>query len=458
MDANSLWSKMKQDLKGEFPPTFFDVYFEEKETKPVAIKNNIFYLKGNNRSKEFFETQKRDLILKTLEQYNVTNIVVLTNDLDDKEIYKSLQEEKNSTSDSDDKSDWNKLISKANNIAHANLNPKYTFNTFVEGPSNALAVAACKRVSDSDETLNDNPLFIYGGVGLGKTHLMHGIGHRFLERDPSKKILYVSSETFTNDLISAIREKKSDEFREKYRSVDIFMIDDVQFIAGKTSVEEELFHTFNDVHAAGKKIILSSDRPPKDIPKLEERLQSRFKWGMTVDIQAPDYSTRMAILQTKAENDDISLPNDVTEYIADNVQSNIRELEGALNKVILYADLSTKELNLTTAKEALKDILVSYNTKEVNILRIKEMVANAYNVTIEELDSKKRTKNIAFPRQVAMYIARNILDLSLPSIGNEFGGRDHTTVMHAVRKIEDEINKSEMTRVQIEKIISDLNS
>lgn len=286
---------------------------------------------------------------------------------------------------------------------------------------------------------------------------MHAIGHDVLERDPSKKVLYVSSETFTNELIMAIREKKNDEFRHKYRSVDLFMIDDVQFIAGKTSVEEELFHTFNDVYAAGKKIILSSDRPPRDIPHLKDRLKSRFICGIMVDIQAPDYSTRMAILQSKAENDNLYIPKDVIEYIADNVKSNIRELEGALNKVILYADLSSKELNLDTAKEALKDILVSYKTKEINVLRIKEMVADAYNVTVDDLNSKKRTKNIAFPRQIAMYIARNLLDISLPNIGDEFGGRDHTTVMHAIKKVEDEMSKSEITKVKIEKIVSDLN-
>ncbi len=259
-------------------------------------------------------------------------------------------------------------------------------------------------------------------------------------------------------MVTAIREKKNSEFREKYRNVDIFMIDDVQFVAGKNSVQEELFHTFNDVHGAGKKIILSSDKPPKDIPELEERLRSRFVWGLITDIQAPDYGTRMAILQNKAENDKLDIDSDVFEYIADNVKSNIRELEGALNKVILYSNLSAKPMNLATAKEALKDVLVSYTTKEVNILRIKEMVADAYNISVEDLISKKRTKNIAFPRQVAMYISRNLLDLSLPAIGDEFGGRDHTTVMHAVNKISDDIQKSEEVKIKIEKIISDLDS
>lgn len=455
MDANKLWISAKQKLKGSFPKSFFEIYFNE-ESIPIAVKDHVFYLRGNIRTKEFFENKKKDKLLEAFSELaaNINDVVVIT-DLDEElAFFQTVDEENARNSAADERTE---LISKASNIANANLNPKYTFDTFVVGPSNNIAVAACQRVASSDDIMNDNPLFLYGGVGLGKTHLMHAIGHNVLERDPSKKVLYVSSETFTNELIMAIREKKNDEFRHKYRSVDLFMIDDVQFIAGKTSVEEELFHTFNDVFAAGKKIILSSDRPPRDIPHLKDRLKSRFICGIMVDIQAPDYSTRMAILQSKAENDNLSIPKDVIEYIADNVKSNIRELEGALNKVILYADLSSQELNLDTAKEALKDILVSYKTKEINVLRIKEMVSDAYNVTVEELNSKKRTKNIAFPRQVAMYISRTLLDISLPNIGDEFGGRDHTTVMHAIKKIEDEMEKSEMTKVKIEKIISDLN-
>lgn len=455
MDANKLWISAKQKLKGSFPKSFFEIYFNE-ESIPIAVKDHVFYLRGNIRTKEFFENQKKDKLLEAFSELaaNINDVVVIT-DLDEELAFFQTVDEENAKNSVDD--ERTELISKASNIANANLNPKYTFDTFVVGPSNNIAVAACQRVASSDDIMNDNPLFLYGGVGLGKTHLMHAIGHNVLERDPAKKVLYVSSETFTNELIMAIREKKNDEFRHKYRSVDLFMIDDVQFIAGKTSVEEELFHTFNDVFAAGKKIILSSDRPPRDIPHLKDRLKSRFICGIMVDIQAPDYSTRMAILQSKAENDNLSIPKDVIEYIADNVKSNIRELEGALNKVILYADLSSQELNLDTAKEALKDILVSYKTKEINVLRIKEMVADAYNVTVDELNSKKRTKNIAFPRQVAMYISRTLLDISLPNIGDEFGGRDHTTVMHAIKKIEDEMEKSEMTKVKIEKIISDLN-
>nr|WP_308551346.1 chromosomal replication initiator protein DnaA [uncultured Peptostreptococcus sp.] len=455
MDVKNLWTSAQQKLKGVFTRAIFTLYFNEN-TVPIAINNNILYLSGDKRSKEFFENQQKEKILEAFDELaaNIKDIIVLTNEDNDLDSRVNIEKELNTNSDENNQ----KIMDLATSIANSNLNPKYTFNTFVVGSSNAMAVAACQRVAEYDETSNDNPLFLYGGVGLGKTHLMHAIGHRVLERDPSKKVLYVSSETFTNEMVTAIREKKNNEFRQKYRSVDIFMIDDVQFVAGKNSVQEELFHTFNDVHGAGKKIILSSDKPPKDIPELEERLRSRFVWGLISDIQPPDYGTRMAILQNKAENDNLDIDSDVFEYIADNVKSNIRELEGALNKVILYSNLSSKPMNLATAKEALKDVLVSYTTKEVNILRIKEMVADAYNISVEDLISKKRTKNIAFPRQVAMYISRNLLDLSLPAIGDEFGGRDHTTVMHAVNKIGDDMLKSEEIKIKIEKIISDLDS
>ena len=458
MDANKLWTSVTQKLKGTYPKSLFKVYFV-KDSIPIAIVNHVFYLRGTLSVKDFFENETHKAnVLKAFSELaaNINDISVITDDKTEMELFKTLEESENKE-EIDIKNDELSLKLRSESIANAKLNPKYTFNTFVVGPSNNIAVAACERIAMSDKISRDNPLFLYGGVGLGKTHLMHAIGHKILERDPSKKIIYISSETFTNEFLVALRHQKNAEFRDKYRNVDLFMIDDVQFIAGKETVEEELFHTFNDVFSAGKKIVLSSDRPPKDIPILEDRLKSRFVSGMTVDIQAPDYSTRMAILQYKSENEKKDIPNEVIEYIADNVKSNIRELEGALNKVILYSELSSKKIDLATAKEALKDILVSYKTKEINMLRIKEMVADSYNVTVEELNSKKRTKNIAFPRQVAMYIARNLLDISLPNIGDEFGGRDHTTVMHAIKKVEDEIMKSEITKVKIEKIISDLN-
>lgn len=452
-DPNRLWTAAKRLLKDTLPKDTFNLYFNG-DTNPITIKNGTFYLSGNIKSKAFFEIQQKDSLIKTFKDLavNVTDIVVLTDA--DIEMQKTIEDMEENT---DNEKSSDKMIELAKSISNANLNPKYTFDTFITGSSNNVASAACQRVAEYDDK-SYNPLFLYGGVGLGKTHLMHAIGHKVLENSPSKKVLYVSSETFTNELVQAIRSKNNNKFREKYRNVDLFMIDDVQFIAGKDSMEEELFHTFNDIYAAGKKIVLSSDRPPKEIKGLPERLQSRFTMGFMADIQPPDYSTRMAILIAKAKTDNVKMDKEIIEYIADNIQSNIRELEGALNRVIKYADLSQKELNLSTAKEALKDILASYNTtKEVNIVRIKEMVSIAYNVSLEDLNSKKRSKNIVFPRQVAMYLARTMLDISLPSIGDEFGGKDHTTVMHAIKKVEDEISKSDTIRVKIEKIKSDLN-
>ncbi|WAW14918.1 chromosomal replication initiator protein DnaA [Peptostreptococcus equinus] len=454
MDANKLWTSAKQRLKGIVHKSTYELYYEDNKTKPIAIDNNIFYLSGIERTKQFFENQGKEKLLEVFGELaaNITDIIVIT----DEDTKNQLMDKSNISDETPiENTDRIKILAKS--VSNANLNPKYTFDTFVIGPSNNFAVAACQNVARYNDTFRSyNPLFLYGGVGLGKTHLMHAIGHEILESDPLKKVLYVSSETFTNELIQAIRENKNEEFRRKYRSVDVLMVDDVQFLSGKASVQEELFHTFNDLHALEKKIILSSDKHPQDIQDLELRLKSRFRMGIATDIQPPDYSTRMAILQTKAETENIEMPKEVIEYIADNVQSNIRELEGALNKVILYSRFTSKELGLETAKEALKDILVSYSTKAPNILRIKEMVAESYNVTVEELDSKKRTKNIAYPRQVAMYLSRHILNISLPSIGEQFGGRDHTTVIHSINKIEDEIEKNEVTKMKIEKIISDL--
>ena len=343
-------------------------------------------------------------------------------------------------------------------IINANLNPKYTFDTFVSGPNNNIALAASLSMAGLNNNLKGkNPLYLYGGVGLGKTHLMQAIGHEIIRKDPSKKVLYVTSETFTNDLIMSLKNNTPETFRQKYRSVDVLMVDDVQFFSGKNSTQEELFHTFNVLQGQNKKIIFTSDKYPKDISGLEDRLTSRFGSGAVFDIQPPEFETRVAILQKKAQDENMSVDMDIIYYIAENVKSNIRELEGALNTVSFYASIAGRKIDLDTAREALKNQIISYNTKETNILRIKETVADAYNVTVEELDSKKRSKNIAFPRQVAMYLARNLLDKSLPKIGEEFGGRDHTTVMHAIKRIEDEIEKDDMTRMRIEKITSDLN-
>nr|WP_330382256.1 chromosomal replication initiator protein DnaA [Clostridioides difficile] len=321
--------------------------------------------------------------------------------------------------------------------------------------SNRFAHAACVAVAESPAKAY-NPLFLYGGVGLGKTHLMHAIGHHIVSQKKDSKVVYVSSEKFTNELINSIKDDKNEEFRNKYRNVDVLLIDDIQFIAGKERTQEEFFHTFNTLHEANKQIIISSDRPPKDIPTLEDRLRSRFEMGLITDIQAPDFETRIAILRKKAQLERIDVPNEVMSYIAKNIKSNIRELEGALTRVVAYSSLSNRVISFDLATEALKDIITTSKNEEINVLRIKEKVSSVFNLKMEDFNSKKRTRSIAYPRQIAMYLTRELTDLSLPKIGEEFGGRDHTTVIHAHDKVSKDIEESEEIKTKIDKIISDL--
>ncbi|MEN1760073.1 chromosomal replication initiator protein DnaA [Anoxynatronum sibiricum] len=335
-----------------------------------------------------------------------------------------------------------------------NLNPKYVFETFVVGNSNRFAHAASLAVAEAPAKAY-NPLFIYGGVGLGKTHLMHAIGHYILQHNPAMKVFYASSESFTNELINSIRDDRNIEFRNKYRNVDVLLIDDIQFIANKERTQEEFFHTFNALHQYNKQIIISSDRPPKEIPTLEERLRSRFEWGLIGDIQPPDYETRIAILRKKAEMEQIRVPDDVLLYIAKRIQSNIRELEGALNRIVVQCSLNNNEITLEAAGDTINDIF-STKSRQVTVSFIKEYVSGQYNIKLEEIDSAKRTRSIAFPRQIAMYLTRELTDLSLPKIGSEFGNRDHTTVMHAHEKIVTEMRSDDSLKHRIEKMMEEI--
>lgn len=338
----------------------------------------------------------------------------------------------------------NQLINAAPNavspvtLQNANLNPKYTFDSFVVGANNNLAHAASLAVAESPGEIY-NPLFIYGGVGLGKTHLMQSIANFILKNNPKAKILYVTSEKFTNELIDAIRNKNNistTEFREKYRNNDVLLIDDIQFIIGKESTQEEFFHTFNALHEAKKQIIISSDKPPKEIETLEERLRSRFEWGLTVDIQSPDYETRMAILRKKEEMEGYNIDNEVIKYIATNIKSNIRELEGALTKIVALSKLEkNREINIALAEKALKDIIAPGDKKEVTPEFIIEVVADHFNLTPLDIISQRRNKEIVYPRQIAMYLCRNMTDTGLQNIGKSLGGRDHTTILHGIDKI-----------------------
>ena len=329
-------------------------------------------------------------------------------------------------------------------LERANLNPKYTFDTFVVGSNNKFAHAASLAVADKPGQIY-NPLFLYGGVGLGKTHLMHSIAHSILSKDKTKKVLYVTSETFTSELIESIKGNHNttiNDFKEKYRSIDVLLIDDIQFIIGKESTQEEFFHTFNTLHGANKQIIISSDRPPKDIETLEARLRSRFEWGLIADISAPDYETRMAILRKKEETDGYKFNEDVIQFIASNVKSNIRELEGALNKLNAYSNLERKDIRSITveiAEEVLRDILLPNEKREVTPELIIQTVAEHFSITMADIAGNKRNNEIVVPRQIAMYLCRKMTDASLKNIGALLGKRDHTTIINGQKKIEEEL-------------------
>ena len=340
----------------------------------------------------------------------------------------------------------------------ANLNPRYTFDTFVVGSNNKLAHAASLAVAESPAEAY-NPLFIYGGVGLGKTHLMHSIAHFILDQTPESKVLYVTSENFTNELITSIREgnDSTTEFRRKYRNIDVLLIDDIQFIIGKESTQEEFFHTFNSLYEAKKQIIISSDKPPKEIETLEERLRSRFEWGLTVDIQSPDYETRMAILRKKEELEGYNIDNEVIKYIATNIKSNIRELEGALTKIVALSKLDKKDITIELAEEALKDLISPGGVREVTPELIIQVVSDHFGITPLDIASQKRTKDVVFPRQIAMYLCRTMTDTPLQTIGKYLGGRDHTTIIHGHDKILADMGKNESLRNTIEILKKKIN-
>ena len=315
------------------------------------------------------------------------------------------------------------------------LNPRYTFDTFIVGTSNQFAHAACRAVAEAPSR-SYNPLFIYGGVGLGKTHLMHAIGQYVLRHDPSLKLTYISSERFMNEMINAVRFDRILEFRERYRTVDVLLVDDIQFVSGKEGTQTEFFHTFNALYDAQKQIVLSSDRPPHEITQLEERLRSRFEWGLIADIQSPDLETKVAILKKKAESEAIPLPDNVAIYIAGRIKSNIRELEGSLIRLIAYASLTGKELSLDLAQDVLKNVLDS-DDRAVTIETIQKFVSDYYQLKVGELKSRNNSKSIAMPRQVAMYLCKTLTHASLPEIGRSFGGKHHSTVIHSIKKVED---------------------
>jgi len=339
---------------------------------------------------------------------------------------------------------------------HSMFNPKYVFEKFVVGDSNDLAAAAAKKIAESPGKYW-NPFFVYGGVGLGKTHLLQAIGHVVIDKFPEMKILYITSESFMNDYIASIQTGTMNSFRMKYRKTDLLLIDDVHSIQGKEGTMEELFHTFNTLYAAKKQMIFTSDRPPKELKKLEDRLRSRFEWGLTADILPPNFEMRESILRQKIQEESYNVPDEVIRFIAENFTWNIRELESALYKLFAYHDLVNEEITIDLAKKALKDMITIKEVEDISIDLIQKKVANSYNVSFSDMKSKKRAKNIALPRQVAMFISRQLTDFSTTEIGNEFGGKDHSTVLHAISKISKKYNEDEVFRYKVDRIIKDIN-
>ena len=425
-----IWDAALEIIKPDISPTSFNTWF--LKIKPINYVNNTYYfLSENEFEKGILESRHIPLITNALAEVTGKTGQV-----------KIVLKEEDAMIPQNEAAPQISITNVENNISNYqnnSMNPKYTFDSFVIGENNRFAHAACVAVSEAPSE-RYNPLFIYGGVGLGKTHLMQAIGHYILSYAPHKKVVYVSCEKFTNDFIDAIQNKTNISFRNKYRSADILLIDDIQFLAKKEGTQEEFFHTFNTLHQENKQIVISSDRPPKEIPTLEERLCSRFESGLITDIYAPNFETRIAIIRKKAESFSDEIPNEVLSFIADSIHSDIRELEGALTTVFADSKLHKVPINLDSAKNALKDIFRKKEDIVITGEYIKEVTAKYFNITVEDMNSKKRTRSISLPRQVAMYITREITDLSLPRIGEEFGGRDHSTVIHACQKIAEEMD------------------
>ena len=444
------WPEIIEHLRveHELSNVSFNTWIQPLKVYDV-VDNTVFILVNMNASVEYIE-KKYQLPLKVCiaEITGTEYEVVFISEDDDR-----LNEIQNMAIEANQKKKSKSAAEKAG------LNPKYTFDTFVVGGNNNFAHAASLAVAESPGEVY-NPLFLYGGVGLGKTHLMHSIAHFILDKNPKKKVLYVTSETFTNELIETIRNGNNtamSKFREKYRNIDVLLIDDIQFIIGKESTQEEFFHTFNSLYSANKQIIISSDKPPKDMEILDERFRSRFEWGLIVDITLPDYETRMAILHKKEDMDGYNVSEDVIKYIANNIKSNIRELEGAFNKVVAYAKLEKKEVTLELAEQALKDIVAPNENKQITADYIISMVAEHFNVSTADLCGNKRSSKIVMPRQVAMYLCREILAIPLKNVGQYLGNRDHTTVMHGVEKIEKELQTNEQLQSTIDTLKKKIN-
>ena len=433
-DLAEIWVKCKEKFKESVNEKIFDVWI--KPIMPLEVTDTYYKVAVKNTFfKNMLEENYASVIEGILSGIMGKNIKLLIETMDNGLIEPAPQEQ--APEAKQPKTQQQQLFSEktgSQETVESNLNPKFVFETFVIGNSNRFAHAAAQAVANNPAHAY-NPLFLYGGVGLGKTHLMHAIGNRIKQNNPSMKVLYTSSEKFTNEIINSIQNKNTEAFRQKYRNIDCLIIDDIQFLKGKEQTQVEFFHTFNALKDANKQIIISSDRPPREIETLEDRLRSRFDQGPTADIQPPDLETRMAILRTKAASDHIQMPNDVITLLATNIATNIREIEGAYTKIVAYTSLMDMPITAETAQKVLTDMGNTVKTRTITFEGIIKVVAEHYNIKEEELFNKKRTQNIAYPRQIAMYLCRELADLSYPRIGELFGGRDHTTVIHAYEKI-----------------------
>ena len=444
----TFWKKILENISYHITDQNIKTWIEPIEL--IDINDNTIHIEVPNRFiRDWIKDNYKTLIEKAA--YDLDKKEYKLNIKINSQLKKKEKKEKKKNTEEKDKNKINKNIEI---IDESNINKKYTFESFVSGSSNQFAHAAAMAVSNNPATIY-NPLFIYGGVGLGKTHIIHAIGNNILKSKKNLKICYYSSEKFTNELINSLRHAKMQEFRDKFRSIDVLLIDDIQFIAGKKSTQEEFFHTFNALYESHRQIVVTSDKFPKEIPDLEERLRSRFEWGLIADIQAPDIETKQAILRMKAEQNNIDLPEDVAFFLANSITSNIRELEGYLIRIGAYSSLTSTPINLDMAKAVLKDILVE-NNKEITIEKIQKTVADYFQIRLGELKSTKRLKNLVMPRQIAMYICRQMTDMSYPEIGAKFGGKDHSTIIHAIKKIDRKMNEDLHTQAVVEKLMERL--
>lgn len=454
----NIWSQALEILQEEISPVGYKTYVEVMVPRLVD-ENTLCFLSPSNYHIDICKKRYLDLIENTLsfltkKSYNITFEAkeIIPDNSGEEDINNNitnLQTPKEETS-SINNDITTKKSTNDNKIEDSRLNPRYTFDNFIIGSNNRFAHAAAVAVSETPGK-KYNPLFIYGGVGLGKTHLMQAIGNAMYNNNPNLKMIYATGELFANELVSAIMTDKNESFRKKYRNIDLLLIDDIQFLAGKEKCQEEFFHTFNTLFESEKQIVLTSEKPPKEIPLLEDRLKTRFEMGLSVDIQAPDYETRLAILRKKAEKERYIINDDILVRIASKVKSNIRELEGVFNKLVAYTSFTNNELTNEVVDNTIESILVK-NTKVLTSKLIMQVVCKFFNIKVSDIVSDKRSNNVAYPRQIAMYLCREVANMSFPSIGKDFGGRDHSTVLHAYSKIKDEYEKNSETKDLIEDI------